>query len=162
MAMANEEKRTVIGRVVRVGADEQNRDGKVIATRLPFTSKTTGKSGLDIEVCELSSGKFWQLTVFGEVSMAEVDGFTLGTDENGMVAWTQNYPPLEVGDMISATGPYTLRKFTRRDGKPGEKDAIRIFNYRQQVRIVSLPDRPRQQPLIKAPAPPRQRGRKAS
>jgi hypothetical protein len=163
MNKQQEEKRTVIGRVTRIGANEYDATGEhIISTRNLFTSDKTGKSGLDIELAELSTGKFWQLTVFGEVSLAEVDGFTLTVGEEGAMAWVQNFPTLEVGHIVAATGPYTLRPYTsKKTGKPGAKDSLRIYNFRQQVKIVSLPERPHAQKL-QPPAPPKRRNRKAS
>jgi hypothetical protein len=161
--------KTVIGRVVSIGNTLRDEKGNVLKTGLLFESDS-GKRGLNVEVSELSTGKFWQLTIFGEVSFREVKGYTLDTDTSGTAFWTKNHPPLEVGQIVTATGPFTMRSYlSKKTNRPAEKPSLRIYNFRQQVRAVAMPELPEDDLFEVAPKkndtpkkPPRRSGRRAS
>jgi len=136
-----EEIKRVIGHIVRIGNDIKDPKGKIISTGHKFTSEKTGKSGLNIEVCELSTGKFWQLTLFGQLAFFSMKGQTVDLDENENAILVQNHEPLRVGQLISAKGPYELRPFvSKKTGLPGHKDSIRIFgDVWKSIKIISFP-----------------------
>ena len=141
MAKIIEEIRTLIGRVVRVGNDElDKKTKKVLSTRNRFISKN-GKEGMNIEICQQGSGLFWQVTVFGNENFAQLDGLSIDKNEDGKLVRVVTHPSLEVKQMVCVTAPYELRSWI--DSTTGEKkskNSLRVFNFREQVEFLELPE----------------------
>ena len=122
---------------------------KTVSGKVSFVSeqrsgknKETGKSWELINVELVNDGEkgadYTQLVFSGDHGRAILEGLRYDAEKN---AWVQGRPPIEVGQIVSARGPWELKKWKNADGSSTVKPSVAVLNY-SSIKLTVLPPLP--------------------